>query len=209
MHAVIFDVDGTLLRSASTDELLYWKAVTEVLGPVTTRAALGQYDHITDPGILRQVFEDNGMEYSQLVEKAVRGIFEYLIRAHIEANGPFASLSGAREVLARLSHSSDYAVAIATGGWRSVAMLKLATSGFDLNGIPVATSDDSHDRLEIMKIAKSRLAGDITDILYVGDAVWDEAACRTLGWRFVRVGPAVGGIADFHEFSIRQALPDV
>lgn len=202
MHAVIFDVDGTLLQSASTDELLYWKAVTEVLGPVTIRAALRQYDHVTDSGILRQVFEDNGMEYSQQIEKAVRGVFKHLIHAHIEANGPFASLSGASEVLDRLSRSSDYAVAIATGGWRSVAMLKLATSGFDLNGIPVVTSDDSHDRLEIMKIARSRLAGDITRIFYVGDAVWDEAACRTLGWQFVGVGPAVGGIADFHEFSI-------
>lgn len=202
MRAVIFDVDGTLLQSASTDELLYRKAVTEVLGPVTFRAALRQYDHITDSGILRQVFEDNAMAYSQQIEKAVCGVFEEVIQAHIEANGPFASLSGARGVLDRLSHSPDYAIAIATGGWRSVAMLKLATSGFDLDGIPVVTSDDSHDRLEIMKIARRRLAGDITGILYVGDAVWDEAACRSLGWQFVGVGPAVGGIADFHEFSI-------
>ncbi len=200
MHAVIFDVDGTLLQSAADDERLYRGAITTVLGSVEFRAAWQDYRHVTDSGILHDVLDDNGIENSRALEHAVKTVFEEMIRRHIEKIGPFEPVQGARKLLKRLVDSADCSVAIATGGWCSIATLKLITAGFVLEHIPMATSDDAHGRVEIMRIARDRIDGDTENITYVGDAVWDQAACRTLGWQFIGMGPHVGGLTDFQRF---------
>ena len=64
MHAVIFDIDGTLLESASVDDTLYREAVVSVLGDVRFRVSLADYDYVTDSGIVAQVFEDNGIAHA-------------------------------------------------------------------------------------------------------------------------------------------------
>ena len=61
MHAIVFDIDGTLLKSAAVDDELYRRAVSAVLGPVRFRNSLALYDHVTDSGILAQVLIDNGL----------------------------------------------------------------------------------------------------------------------------------------------------
>ena len=50
MHAVIFDIDGTLLHSAAVDDALYREAVRRVLGEVQLRPSLHAYDYVTDTG---------------------------------------------------------------------------------------------------------------------------------------------------------------
>ena len=76
-------------------------------------------------------------------------------------------------------------------------MLKLDTAGFNLDGVPVASSDDSPSRVEIMQIALSRLGSDFESVTYFGDAEWDRRACQQLGWNFVAVGSDLGGIESF------------
>ncbi len=61
MHAVVFDIDGTLLQSAAIDDALYKKSIESVLGPVQFRSSLADYDFVTDSGILSQVLEDNSI----------------------------------------------------------------------------------------------------------------------------------------------------
>jgi hypothetical protein len=48
-----------------------------------------------------------------------------------------------------------------------------------------------------MRIALSRLGNRFESVTYYGDGPWDKAACETLGWRFVAVGPALGGIESY------------
>ena len=54
MHAVIFDIDGTLLHSAAVDDALYREAVRQVLGDVQLRASIHAYDYVTNAGIFAQ-----------------------------------------------------------------------------------------------------------------------------------------------------------
>jgi hypothetical protein len=54
-------------------------------------------------------------------------------------------------------------------------------------------------RAEILKIALAGLDRHFDKITYFGDGEWDQAACSTLGWSFVAVGSALGGIESFHE----------
>ena len=52
MHAVIFDIDGTLVQSVEVDESLYVKAIRSVLGQIEFRSNWADYEFVTDTGIL-------------------------------------------------------------------------------------------------------------------------------------------------------------
>ena len=199
MHAVVFDIDGTILQSAAVDDDLYRDAVLSVLGRVRLRPSLTDYDYVSDSGILSQILIDNALGNNADLVSAVKSQFVKALSAHIDANGPFVEVPGAKRTLQRLTRSADHCVAIATGGWRDSALLKLQTAGFGEIDIPIATSDDARDRKEIMRIALSRLGSTFSSVTYFGDGPWDRDATSALGWRFVAVGPGLGGLVNYDD----------
>jgi len=201
-HAVIFDIDGTLLDSSAEDEELYKQAVRNVLGDVIFRASLHEYTRVTDSGILLQVLDDNRVAAEERIIERIRREFFRLVEAHVSTSGPFREIPGARAMLGRLKDSPEHGVAIATGGWRHSARIKLASAGFDLDGIPLVSSDDAIDRTEIMRIALEAIGMPAASITYFGDGAWDRQACECLGWTFRPVGPALNGLSSFEELAL-------
>lgn len=201
-EAILFDIDGTLIESMAVDTELYFSSIAEVLGPVRIRDRLSDYEHVTDSGILAQLLDDNGRARDSAVIAAVKSVFVEKIAQHIEREGPFATIDGAIEFVAAVRESTDKRVAIATGGWRASALLKLESAGFDVDGIPLASGDDSLSRTEIMRAALAGIGDDVGSVTYFGDADWDERACRSLGWHFVAVGPGLGGIETYRGVSV-------
>lgn len=201
MNAVIFDIDGTLLHSAAVDDALYRKAVRAVLGDVKLRPALHDYPFVTDTGILQQILADNALAGEESLLDEIRSVFVGLLRGHVSAHGPFAEIPGARDFLNSLRASPSHAVAMATGGWRQSAELKLSTAGFEIEDVPLATSNDHHERTTIMEIALDSLGRHFDSVTYYGDGPWDLQACEQLGWEFVAVGAELGGLEDFRSAS--------
>lgn len=199
MKAILFDIDGTLIESMAIDTELYFASIREILGPVRVRDALSDYDHVTDSGILVQILEDNGRPFDAAVAESIQAAFVDKIDRHIRTAGPFPAIDGAVEFVEKVRMSDDRRVAIATGGWRKSALLKLESAGFDIDGIPLVASDDAASRIEIMRTALARLRGDFESITYFGDAEWDRRACRDLGWEFVAVGAGLDGISSYGE----------
>ena len=197
MHAVILDIDGTLLNSNEIDDSLYLTAVRRVLGQAKVRESWGLYRHVTDGGILEEILTDNSLTRSAEILGAVRQSFVESVRQHVERAGPFMEIPGAREFVAGLRASNSHRVAYATGGWFASASIKLESAGFPLEGIPLASSDDYPDRESIMAHALKQLGGDFQSVTYYGDGVWDEVASRNLGWKFVAVGEKLGGLTRF------------
>ena len=202
VKAVIFDIDGTLLHTSDIDGELYDAAVRAVLGPVQMRRSWGDYTHVTDVGILKEVLIDNGFRVSNSTIVDIRSAFLELLSAHIDRHGPIVEVRGARQFVQALQRCGT-GIAYATGGWRASARMKLESAGFPVSGIPLATSDDSEVRVEIMRIALRRLGGNFSDITYYGDGDWDRAATRQLGWKFEAVGKTLGGITEY----IAEAAP--
>lgn len=197
MKAILFDIDGTLIESMAIDTELYFSSITQVLGPVRTRDKLSDYDHVTDSGILAQLLDDNGHALDDAVAATIRSVFVEKIARHIQTEGPFRTIDGAIEFVDSMRASDDNRIAIATGGWRKSALLKLRSAGFDIDGVPLVTCDDSPSRIEIMRSALARIGNDFESVTYFGDADWDRRACRSLGWDFVAVGPGLGGIETY------------
>ena len=197
MHAVIFDIDGTLLHSADIDDALYRQAVHAVLGDVHLRPAIEDYDYVTDTGILRQILEDNRLPLAQDHLDDIRSMFVDSLRAHVDDHGPFAEIPGARDLMQTLIQSPEHAVAIATGGWRQSAELKLRSAGIDFANVPLITSNDHHERTAIMELALSRIGEGFESVSYYGDGPWDREACASLGWQFVAVGTKLEGLESY------------
>jgi len=199
VHAVVFDIDGTLLQSAAVDDALYKNAVRSVLCDARIRPCLTDYDYVSDSGILSQILADNSVSDDPELAAAVKSRFVESLKAHISAHGPFPEIPGARDILRKFGDSSNHAVAMATGGWRESAVLKLDTAGFSEFGYPIATSDDAYDRKEIMRIALSHIGNSFSSVTYYGDGPWDRDASLELGWNFVAVGPALGGLESYDD----------
>jgi len=204
MNAVIFDIDGTLLQSASVDDDLYRMAVRAVLGSVQFRSSLSDYDFVTDSGILSQVLQDNALPLEPDPTRSIKSAFVSLLKEHIREHGSFPEVPGAKRYFDTLLQSKDHAVAIATGGWRESAELKLRTARFSLDGVPIASSDTEFDRPRIMLTALSDLGAEFESITYYGDGTWDRDACLALGWNFIPVGPTLAGLTSYPRENFEQ-----
>lgn len=95
-------------------------------------------------------------------------------------------------------------MALATGGWRASAELKLRAAGLDAvlrDGLPLVTGDDGVSRREIVEGALREArrhhridpAGEVDRVVSLGDGTWDLDVAAELGLPFV--GVTAGGDA--------------
>jgi phosphoglycolate phosphatase-like HAD superfamily hydrolase len=188
---VIFDVDGTLVQSASFEDTLYIAAVRSSLGEVFIRRDWSEYEHVTDVGILRGICRENRIAPGDC-EDLIRSRFGALVSDHLLRLGPCAPIPGAIPFLNELHARGDVEVGIATGGWGHTARMKLDSAGFELAGIPIASSDDGCERTRIMEKCRAQMSSTGATV-YVGDAEWDLRASELLRWRFIGVGSRLRG----------------
>lgn len=209
VHLVMFDIDGTLVDSMDFDGRLYAEAIHAVLGIVVDRD-WSSYPHVTDGGLLEEVLRRHAVADPQgALHAAVRERFVAMTRDYIQGEpAAVREVPGAAALLGALRNRADCRVAIATGGWRDTALLKLAAAGLELDGIALATSSDAHARIEIMRIAERRALGDRRPHrrTYFGDGPWDQRACRDLGWDFIAIGANVTHDPAFESFSEQAAV---
>jgi len=207
LQHVMFDVDGTLVRSQQFDSDCYVAAVYEVLG-YRLDGDWTRYTHISDRGILDQYISENGLDARRnKIQRAVKAVFTQKI-ADILDRKPARQVPGAASFLSRLGRQQNLCLSIATGGWRETAVMKLTSAGIDVSGLPIASSNDHGSRIEIMQTARQSATAD-SDLpcTYFGDAEWDRQACEQLGYNFVLVGDRTTHHQQITDFSSsEQAL---
>lgn len=199
MKHIMFDIDGTLIQSYELDSQCYVASVESVLG-ITPSTDWGSYKHTTDSGILREIISSLPSSVTfESVEKKVKQVFLSNLKSAIDKQ-PIIPIDGAITFFDELKNRKDFSVSIATGGWKESAILKLKSAGFELNDVVIASADDHHSRVEIMKQALGNLI-EPEDVIYFGDGEWDKKACENLNFKFVLVGRRINhwpNIYDFH-----------
>ena len=194
----IFDLDGTLVQSYELDGECFVAAFHEALGIADVDTDWARYDHATDPGITAQIIhERQGREPSADDLVRLRSAFCTRLVEAASRDGAFAALPGAAGLLAALRARADWAMALATGGWRAAALVKIGRSGLDLDDLPAAFGEDGPSRQGIVRAAIARArehAGvdDFARIVCIGDAVWDVRTAASLGLPCIGVGTGAG-----------------
>jgi phosphoglycolate phosphatase-like HAD superfamily hydrolase len=185
---IIFDIDGTLCDTHEVDAVCYAEAIEHVTDRSLSTVDWASYPEATNAAIAQDFLREGGEQDTGLRERQIQDEFVRRLEEKGRINPDlFRPIDGAPEIIDDLRRNS-YSIAIATGCWHESAHTKLRLAGFDVRGIPFASSSDTRRRPDIIALAAARAGCAVSDAIYVGDGVWDVKAARELGMRFIGIG---------------------
>lgn len=188
----VFDIDGTLTDTMGVDIECYVAAVREVVG-IDISEDLEVYDEFTDAAVLETAcrLRDRPRPTPDLQRRTARRVAAMLEDALASTPHRFRPIPGARHVFASLRRAG-WRVAMATGAWRPSAIVKLTGAEIPHEGIPLATSSEHRARTDIITRAVAEVDGEgSSEVVYIGDGVWDGRAASALGYGFIGIGTGV------------------
>jgi phosphoglycolate phosphatase-like HAD superfamily hydrolase len=197
----MFDLDGTLIKSNSLDIRCLMGAIGMSLGIENADSDWTKYNYVTDAGIVSEIVERqlNRPVTDEELFDISKKLLE-LLQSEADTNREkFAPLPGSLDLICTLKTINNCSFAIATGCWKKSAHFKLSTAGFDVVNLPMASSDDSYHREEIMDIAYERArdfygVNDFETITYVGDGLWDLKASQKMRYHFIGIASGDCGV---------------
>ncbi len=208
MKVLVFDIDGTLTLTNRVDGEFFKSAVRAAL-PRVRLDSFDDFTEMTDSAILQDICRQRGESDYASVEARVQEHFVAGLTTALEAEpDSFSSVPGAQTVFSTVQRGG-WVPAIATGGWRPSAELKLDAAEIPTVGVPLATSSETSRRVDIIRlaVAKATEGAEISAVAYVGDGTWDVRACRDLGIGFI--GRAEGeAIERLRQHGARAVVPD-
>ena len=219
MKLVLFDIDGTMLRSEGVGRASMENALTTVFG--SRGSDQYRYDGKTDKQIVREVLRGEGHDddviderMDTIMDRYVGGLDERIRSGSYRVR----TLPGVPELLDALERRSDIILGLLTGNIREGAMRKLAAAGVDFGRFRInAFGSDSEHRPMLPAIAQQRakesLGLDVEgDRIYViGDTPADIACGRELGARAIAVATGHYSVEDLraHQpFAVFEDLSD-
>jgi phosphoglycolate phosphatase-like HAD superfamily hydrolase len=204
VNLLVFDIDGTLTPTNEVDTRCFARAFFEVFGLVLN-TSWHIYPHRTDSGIIRHSFSQHFERAPTAAEfDQFRARFLILLEGEWRA-APynFAAIAGAARAFAAMAERGNYALALASGGWRASALFKLDKAGIPAPGLPAAFADDAAEREQIARIAIARATvccqQQFDRIILVGDSGCDVTTAARLGLGFVGIA------ADANDVVLRAA----
>ncbi len=194
-HLAVFDMDGTLTDTCLVDEVWFLAAMNSVLGIADPDQDWSAYTDYTDAGIINDAFlkAHGRTPTASEIQEFIREFVLLLEKAFSDDPRQFSPINGAGPLLDALRDAGSWSVAIATGCWEASALLKMRCAGLPVDEFPLASSDDSRSREEIVRTAISRsieLSGvpSYHRIVLLGDTFRDVRAARNLGYPFLGIG---------------------
>lgn len=187
MRLLLFDIDGTLLRTNGVGRRAVEKALSDALGfPITTDGVT--FSGRTDPQIIRDVLTRSGAEARWLEDGFVQCMraFETVMEQTLLPE-TVRALPGAIEAVEELSLTPRYQLALLTGNLRPMAYRKLAAIRIDHHFPFGAFGCDHEDRNRLPAVAAARARRhlgrplDPRDVVVIGDTPRDIECARAFG----------------------------
>ncbi|MFT3697316.1 MAG: HAD family hydrolase [Kofleriaceae bacterium] len=177
MKLYLFDIDGTLLDAHGSGRGAFDEVMHELHGIADASQGI-RYGGKTDHAIVDEIFVARlGRNASEADRDAFLAAYLPKLSQKLAANGVVV-LPGAVEALDFLAGKAR--LGVATGNIREGADAKLAAAGlhgrFELGGY----GSDAVIRAELVAAAIAR-AGDVDEVIVVGDTIHDISAARACG----------------------------
>jgi phosphoglycolate phosphatase-like HAD superfamily hydrolase len=211
--ALLFDIDGTLLRAGGAGRRAFERALADAHGPVDGAIASLRFDGMTDRLIVRRSLELLGRPFDEGACDALLDAYVVHLRAEIHGPG-YRVLPGVPELLAALA-ARGAPFGLCTGNVVDGARLKLARGGLDrffdwsprgMHGFAA----DGEARERVVATAVNRVSAGLgrevapAEVLIIGDTPRDVEAAHAVGC------PALGvATGNFTEAELRAAGADV
>jgi HAD superfamily hydrolase (TIGR01509 family) len=191
MHALIFDLDGTLVDSVYA-HVLAWQGAIEEVGLVVDGYRL--HRHVGSSGnlIVRFAQRETGRDLSAEQMETVHRRHGELFRQMVPNPRP---LPGAIEMF-RALRAARIPHAIATASYRPLIDASLDAVGVGPEAVVVEGKGELQGKPEpdLFVAARKQLGVAAPECIAVGDAVWDHVAARRAG--MMSVGVLTGGYGE-------------
>jgi phosphoglycolate phosphatase len=210
---VLWDIDGTLLRSGPVAPLAFLDAVAEVTG-VRPTAERRDYGGRLDTEIAEMLLTAVGAEMARVadvLEALRRLVFERLDELRAQTR----TFAGVDSLVARLA-AAGVRQTVVTGNLAAIARYKLEAGGLippielELGGF----GDSAVSRAAVAQVAIDRLAAagwrpDLGEVWIVGDTPRDLACARAVGVHCALVATGRTAIEDLAGLGADIVLPDL
>lgn len=199
LRILLWDIDGTLIRSARTGAFKDY-TIPMLEGVFGTSGILAEMkvSGMTDLQIVAEALRPEGFTHEQILERIDDLRERYMEEMHkATGNGVefFALLPGVREVLRAVAVHPRYQSALLTGNIEPAAYLKMELVGLsEFFPLPGAFGDESHDRRDLPALAAERIRNQLQldlkpyQFIVIGDTPNDFACARHFGARALAVG---------------------
>jgi phosphoglycolate phosphatase len=199
MRILLWDIDGTLIRSARAGGYKeYTVPVLEEVFGTAGRLADMQVSGMTDLQIVFEALRDNGFSQDEILARAEILVSRLTEEARrVTGNGTkfFELLPGVRETFEALAKHARYQSALVTGNIKPMAQLKMELVGLsEFFTLPGAFGDESHNRRDLPARAAERIRRHLQldlapeQFIVIGDTPNDIDCARHFGARAVAVG---------------------
>jgi phosphoglycolate phosphatase len=199
---VLWDVDGTLVRTAGHGRYAFEDAFRAVVGRTPEPV---EYAGRTDKQIALMMLAGEDMHLARVLEE-LEGALELRKEAMREEGYAYP---GVAEVLEALHGRDDVIQSLLTGNIKANAIVKVSAFGLDRwldFDVGAYGSDPHEERSDLVAVARRRAAdkyAEPTGAVLVGDTPLDVRAAREAGARAVAVAT---GFADPE--ALRASAPD-
>jgi phosphoglycolate phosphatase len=199
---LLFDIDGTLIRSAGAGREAMNRAFRKVSGIRDGFESITMMGR-TDPGILQEVLNQHHLDWDDArVGQFQSHYYQYLENELRKPRGDKRVCAGVDQILTTLQKQHDIMLGLLTGNWRYGAYLKLRHFGLDSYFILGAFGDDSEDRNQLVPVAFERFRMQMSfDILpgntwVIGDTPLDILCGKPHGTRTIGVATGVHSLEE-------------
>lgn len=210
MKLVLFDIDGTLIRTYGIGKTLMAEACSAVAG-VALDASAVVFSGRTDPAIVSDILRLGGIDADERARLMPACLDRYMTIASARmAARTVEPCRGVVDLLGALQRHPSVHLGLVTGNLEQAAHLKLERAG--LSGFPWIAGgfgSDHKDRNRLPRLAVNRYTRATGrkprghDVVVLGDTAADIACAHDGGYRAVAV--ATG---HYHMDHLREYAPD-
>jgi phosphoglycolate phosphatase-like HAD superfamily hydrolase len=192
MHVLLFDIDGTLIRSGGAGKAAMEGGLTKAFG-ITEIQDVVPYGGRTDEAIVRDLLRVHGIEVTPENIVKLQQAYQNALQETLHSQRGEVC-RGILELMPRLTSSNTVTLGLLTGNVRSGAERKLLHYNlwhyFPFGGF----ADDTHDRSEVarraVREAEKHLGREVerNRVWVIGDTPHDVKCARDVNARAVAVG---------------------
>lgn len=214
--AILWDIDGTLVRAAGAGVRSFVEALRTVTGLEFPGGDLDMGGR-TDPDIAERILRAAGIDdgLDDLVVRLLDEVAAVYAAREAEFQARTSALAGARAALDAFAARGTVQTVV-TGNIRPVARMKLTAAGLadrlDLDC--GAYGSDHRVRAELVRVANRRIAATVAEIdpartWVIGDTPRDLECARAAGVRCVLVATGTNGVDKLAPLGADAVLADL
>jgi phosphoglycolate phosphatase len=213
MHILLFDIDGTLIRSGGAGKAAMDDALRDEFG---VREILDRvpFSGRTDPAISYDLLKIHNIDPAPANVLRLKSAYLRLLPGALQRQTGVV-LPGIRALLERLHVHDGVCLGLLTGNGRDGARCKL--THYDLwDYFPFgAFADDIHDRDDVARAALVEAVRHVgrnvpsSNVWVIGDTPYDVKCARAIGARAVAVATGWHSLDELRETNADVVVPDL